>query len=198
MYGILLIVPSSYHSFLENHTMGAPLRFGWLRWVIKEHLASSLHWDLGLEICGFLLSWVLKIEPTMRACKEIPAIWVPHHKLEHLYLEHIIPKGIYGAGPKVIWDHGNYELRPGGPTLLQRFQIGRIPVFLEGSYLNGLFSLRRVSAKGDAWIFMKENDQYALDSWKSRRALSPEKLEQLRNKWKPQGHPQIDLFENLG
>jgi DNA ligase D-like protein (predicted 3'-phosphoesterase) len=174
--------------------MNTPIQFGRYRWVIKEHQASSLHWDFGVEWGGVQNCWALKAQPTMVALTPILAIARPHHKVQHLYLEWVVPAGRYGAGPKAIWDHGTYVLMTGAKSPAQQFQLGHIRLFLEGTWLKGLFTLRRQRPSGDTWMFFKEDDGHALESWISRRVLTPEKLAELRNRRRPEGPPQLGLF----
>jgi bifunctional non-homologous end joining protein LigD len=79
------------------------------RFVIQEHHATRLHWDLRLEHDGVLVSFAIP-----NGLPEAPkdnrlAVHTEDHPLEYLEFEGDIPKGQYGAGSMRIWDRGSYE-----------------------------------------------------------------------------------------
>jgi len=88
----------------------APAGEGQRRFVIHEHHATRLHWDLRLERDGALASWAIP-KGLPRAPKENHlAVAVEDHPLEYLDFEAVIPAGEYGAGKISIWDAGTYEV----------------------------------------------------------------------------------------
>ena len=99
----------------ERHragTEGAEPDGGSLReaFVIQEHHASRLHFDLRLERDGVLVSWALpKGVPTSKTKNHL-AVQTEDHPLDYLDFEGTIPKGQYGAGTMSIWDRGYYEV----------------------------------------------------------------------------------------
>src|SRR5437016_13255501 len=79
------------------------------RFVIQEHSATRLHWDLRLERDGALVSFAIP-----KGLPEAPrenhlAVHTEDHPLEYAEFEGEIPKGEYGAGTMRIWDRGMYD-----------------------------------------------------------------------------------------
>lgn len=78
--------------------------------VIQEHHASRLHWDLRLEHEGVLASWALPKGVPESGGKNHLAVQTEDHPMDYLTFHGTIPKGEYGAGEMTIWDTGTYEL----------------------------------------------------------------------------------------
>jgi bifunctional non-homologous end joining protein LigD len=101
------------------------------RFVVQEHHATRLHWDLRLERDGVAVSWAIP-----NGLPEAPkdnrlAVHTEDHPLEYLEFQGDIPKGEYGAGQMRIWDHGTYEELKWEPRKVEiRFHGER----LEGRY----------------------------------------------------------------
>jgi bifunctional non-homologous end joining protein LigD len=118
---------------------GAPTD-GERRFVIQEHDASSLHWDLRLERDGVLVSWAIP-----KGLPEVPkenhfAARTEDHPLEYADFEGEIPKGQYGAGTMRIWDRGTYECLKWEPR--------KVEVALHGERLDARYALFAIGDEG--------------------------------------------------
>ncbi|MDQ3579267.1 MAG: DNA ligase, partial [Actinomycetota bacterium] len=72
--------------------------------VIQEHHATSLHWDVRLERDGVLVSWAVpKGLPTEPGAIHL-AVHTEDHPMEYATFEGEIPRGEYGGGRMIIWD----------------------------------------------------------------------------------------------
>src|SRR5438045_3595317 len=113
-----------------------------LRFVVQEHHARRLHWDLRLEKEGVGVSWAVPkgIPPDPK--KNHLAVHVEDHPLEYFKFAGEIPKGEYGGGTVTIWDAGTYEtVKWSDREVMVEFHGGR----LKGRYV--LFQTR-----GNDWM----------------------------------------------
>jgi len=116
--------------------------------VVHEHHAKHLHWDLRLEMEGVLKSWAVPKEPPKSKGVKRLAVQVDDHALEYAAFEGEIPKGMYGAGKVLIWDKGNYEL-------VEKTK-DKIVAGFEGKKLKGKYALIRFKKAGERnWLFFK-------------------------------------------
>jgi bifunctional non-homologous end joining protein LigD len=112
------------------------------RFVIQEHHATSLHWDLRLERDGVLVSWAVPkgIPPDPK--RNHLAVHVEDHPLDYIDFEGEIPAGNYGAGKVMIWDHGTYDC--------EKFRDDEVIVTFHGERLEGKYVL--FQTKGKNWM----------------------------------------------
>lgn len=87
----------------------APSPDGRLRFVIQEHHATSMHWDVRLEREGVLVSWAVPrgVPPDPKV--NHLAVQTEDHPMQYLTFHGEIPEGNYGAGQMTVWDTGTYE-----------------------------------------------------------------------------------------
>ena len=80
------------------------------RFVVQQHDATNLHWDLRLEHDGVALSWALPRGVPQRPDRSANrlAVRTEDHPLSYLDFEGGIPSGEYGAGTMAVWDSGTY------------------------------------------------------------------------------------------
>ena len=128
------------------------------RFVIQEHHARRLHYDLRLERDGVLASWAVpKNLPDTPAVNHL-AVHTEDHPLEYLTFEATIPKGEYGAGKMVIWDTGTYETEkfndnpPDGAA-----KGGEVIVTLHGDRIDGRYAL--IQTDGKNWLAHRMKEQ---------------------------------------
>jgi bifunctional non-homologous end joining protein LigD len=149
----------------EPSPAGAPPTAGLPRFVIHEHSASRLHWDLRLERDGVLASWAIPKSLPEEPGDNRFAAHTEDHPLEYLDFEGEIPKGQYGAGKISIWDHGTYDCLKWEPR--------KIEVALHGQRLNGRYALFAINAAEDAKDWMIHRMDPAADP---RREPMPEHI----------------------
>jgi bifunctional non-homologous end joining protein LigD len=125
------------------------------RFVVHEHHASHLHWDLRLEVAGVLKSWAVPKGPSMNPADKRLAIQVEDHSLAYGRFAGTIPEGRYGAGEVLIWDSGTYEAATDMEAGLRE---GLLKFTLAGDRLHGVFSLVRFKrgVTGKEWLLMKD------------------------------------------
>ncbi len=123
--------------------------------VVHEHHARRLHFDLRLEMGDVLKSWAVPKGPSMNPAEKRLAVMVDDHDLDYAGFEGRIPEGTYGAGEVFIWDNGNYELKSGDVG------SGKLEVVLRGKKLKGTFVLTRMRGKEKEWLLIKKSDEFA-------------------------------------
>jgi len=175
--------PRGAHSDKYHSPRTGSKRMSRLRFVVHEHHASRLHYDLRLEAGGVLKSWAVPKGPSMNPADKRLAVQVEDHPVEYGTFEGIIPEGRYGAGEVVIWDEGIFRPEEDPEAGLK---IGRLSFYLEGRKLHGEFSLVLMKGRrsGRDWLLMKKNDADADPTWRLKSALTPEKQRSLKA-WKP-------------
>src|SRR2546421_9024703 len=114
----------------DGKAQGASARF-----VVQEHHARRLHWDLRLERDGALASWAIPNGIPDDPKENRKAVHTEDHPLEYIDFEGEIPKGEYGAGTMKVWDTGTYECH--------KFRDDEGIVTFHGRRLQGRYALFR-------------------------------------------------------
>lgn len=132
------------------------------RFVIHKHDARRLHYDLRLEHNGVLWSWAVTRGPSLNPSDKRLAVQVEDHPLDYAGFEGTIPKGSYGAGSVIVWDHGTWKTEGDAVVGMNK---GHLAFELAGEKLNGGWHLVRLKPrekeKRDNWLLIKAEDEFA-------------------------------------
>jgi bifunctional non-homologous end joining protein LigD len=112
------------------------------RFVVQEHHARSLHWDLRLERDGVLVSWAVPKGIPDDPKRNRLAVHVEDHPLSYIDFAGEIPSGSYGAGSVRIWDEGTYDTH--------KFRDDEVIVTFHGDRVQGKYAL--FQTKGKNWM----------------------------------------------
>jgi bifunctional non-homologous end joining protein LigD len=135
--------------------------------VIQEHHARRLHWDVRLERDGVLVSWAVpKGLPPMPGDIRL-AVHTEDHPMEYATFEGTIPKGEYGAGRMLIWDRGRYET--------EKWSDREVAVVLHGQKVSGKYVFFRSSRTEDDrdWMVRRSDPPADPDRQPLPEALAP-------------------------
>ena len=129
--------------------------------VVQQHAARRLHYDLRLEMDGVLKSWAVPKGPSVRPEVKRLAVHVEDHPLEYADFEGVIPKDNYGAGAVIVWDHGRYRsAKPEDPRA--QLERGLLEVEFRGHKLRGHWALARMGGKegqGKDWLLIRKSGE---------------------------------------
>jgi bifunctional non-homologous end joining protein LigD len=117
------------------------------RFVIQEHHATRLHWDLRLEHDGVLASWAVPNGIPPDPADNRLAVRTEDHPLEYLEFHGEIPKGQYGAGTMTIWDQGTFDVH--------KWEERKVEVTFHGERVSGrygLFPIGRAGESANDWL----------------------------------------------
>jgi len=121
-----------------------------LIFVIHEHHARRLHWDLRLEMNGALKSWAVPKQPPLKKGLKRLAIQVDDHAKSYASFEGVIEAG-YGKGTVKIWDKGALKIIDKKPH--------KIVFSLSGKKMKGEYVLLKFKTKDNKknnWLFFKK------------------------------------------
>src|SRR5262245_5417625 len=120
----------------KRRPRGAP------RFVVQQHDATRLHWDLRLERDGVLASWALPRGLPWHPDRNHLAVHTEDHPMEYLTFEGNIPEGEYGAGNMFVWDRGWYEV--------DKWEPKKVVATFHGDRAKGKYAL--FEFKGRDWM----------------------------------------------
>jgi DNA ligase D-like protein (predicted ligase)/DNA ligase D-like protein (predicted 3'-phosphoesterase) len=119
--------------------------------VVQEHHARRLHYDLRLEKNGVLKSWAVPKGLPEKPGEKRLAVETEDHPLDYRSFQGTIPKGQYGAGTVEIFDSGTYETKVWNENMVE--------FTLHGQRLHGRFVLARFKKAGEKqWILLKAKE----------------------------------------
>ncbi|MEV0643122.1 DNA polymerase ligase N-terminal domain-containing protein [Streptomyces sp. NPDC050619] len=135
------------------------------RFVVQIHDASTLHFDFRLQVDDVLKSWSIPKGPSDDPQDKRLAMPTEDHPMEYEEFEGVIPKGDYGGGTVIVWDHGTYEPlshdRKGRAVdFAESLTHGHATFRLHGSKLHGEYALTRFRGGEDtdgeeAWLLVR-------------------------------------------
>ena len=131
----------------RSRPKGAP------RFVIQEHHARSLHWDLRLEHNGVMASWALPKGLPETPNRNHLAVHTEDHPMEYASFEGEIPKGEYGAGAMTIWDRGHYDT--------EKWSDREVKVVLHGTKATGSYVLFQTDGRN--WMIHRHGESARAD-----------------------------------
>ena len=121
------------------------------RFVVQFHDATTLHFDLRLEIATTLRSWAVPKGPSLDPAVRRLAVPVADHALSAGEFEGVHAGQARGSGAVIIWDEGEAEIL--------RDEPGHLSFILHGRKLTGRFGLTKTGER--AWLLVKASDDDA-------------------------------------
>ena len=107
--------------------------------VVQEHHARSLHWDVRLERGGVLVSWAVPKGLPLHPKDNRLAVHTEDHPIDYGSFEGDIPAGEYGGGAVILWDRGRYEL--------EEWTDRKVKVVLHGTKVRGRYVFFQTSGR---------------------------------------------------
>src|SRR5207237_2790719 len=146
-------------------------RIGPLLFVIQQHAARRMHYDLRLECDGVLKSWAIPKGPSLDPSEKRLAAQTEDHPFDYASFEGVIPAGQYGAGEMIVWDCGVYSPDEGNEywfhdreeaerRVRAGLDKGKLGFFLRGEKVKGSFALVRMADRKN-WLLIKHKDRFA-------------------------------------
>ncbi|GGZ96342.1 DNA polymerase ligase N-terminal domain-containing protein [Streptomyces bluensis] len=137
------------------------------RFVVQIHDARRMHFDFRLQVDDVLKSWSVPKGPSSDPQDKRLAVPTEDHPMEYEEFEGVIPRGEYGGGTVIVWDHGTYEPlshdRRGRPVPFgEALERGHATFRLHGSKMRGEYALTRFRDGADggeeAWLLVKARE----------------------------------------
>ena len=121
------------------------------RFVVQQHDATTLHFDLRLQIGDVLRSWAVPKGPSLDPAVRRLAVPVEDHELSAGDFEGHHEHAVRGSGAVIIWDDGEVEFL--------REDRDHLSFALHGAKLRGHFALTKTGER--RWILVKARDEDA-------------------------------------
>ena len=142
---------------------------GPLTFVVQQHRATRMHYDVRLEVGGVMPSWPVPKGPSTNPRERRLAIRTEDHPLDYASFEGVIPKGQYGAGEVIVWDNGTYSPdedghlafgdREGAEARVRAgIEAGKLSITFRGRKLKGSWTFVKTKASEDSWLLIKHQD----------------------------------------
>ena len=176
----------------EPAPAAAPHATGPLLFVIQQHAATRLHYDLRLECDGVLKSWAVPKGPSLDPADKRLAMQTEDHPYSYASFEGVIPPKQYGAGEVIVWDCGVYS--PDEPAtafsdreaaqreVREGLAKGKLSFELRGEKVKGSFALVRTAKDPKSWLLIKHKDRFVTRedvAARNRSVLSGATVEEL-------------------
>ncbi|MDE3130443.1 MAG: non-homologous end-joining DNA ligase, partial [Acidobacteriota bacterium] len=136
-----------------------------LRFVVHEHHARRLHWDLRLERDGVLASWAIPNGIPEDPRQNRKAIHVEDHPLEYIDFHGEIPAGNYGAGEVSVWDHGTYRT--------EKWRRDEVIAVFDGERLRGRYALFQTGRDARDWMIHRMDPPVDADAEEMPEFIAP-------------------------
>ena len=121
------------------------------RFVVQLHDATTLHFDLRIQVGDVFRSWAVPKGPSLDPGVRRLAVPVEDHSLSAGDFEGIRAGQAHGTGAVIVWDEGTAEVT--------RDEPGHLSALLHGSKLAGGFALTQTTK--NRWILVKARDRHA-------------------------------------
>jgi DNA ligase D-like protein (predicted 3'-phosphoesterase) len=121
------------------------------RFVVQLHDATTLHFDLRLQVAERMRSWAVPKGPSLDPAVRRLAVPVEDHSISAGNFEGVHEGPSRGSGAVIIWDEGTAEILRDEPH--------HMSFILHGHKLSGRFALTRTG--GRRWILVKGRDEQA-------------------------------------
>jgi len=121
--------------------------------VVQQHHARALHWDLRLERDGVLVSWAVPRGIPRDPARNHLAVQTEDHPMEYLTFAGEIPAGEYGGGRMTVYDTGTY--------VTEKWRDKEVMIVLSGARVSGRYVLFRT--EGRNWMIHRMDP--APDGW---------------------------------
>jgi DNA ligase D-like protein (predicted 3'-phosphoesterase) len=121
------------------------------RFVVQLHDATTLHFDLRIQVGDVLRSWAVPKGPSLDPAVRRLAVPVEDHDLAAGEFEGVHEGQSRGSGAVIIWDEGLAEVTRDEPR--------HLAFTLHGSKLAGGFALTQTGER--RWILVKTRDAAA-------------------------------------